>query len=541
MPIRAAARLGLLLALLLGAVVAPAATRDDVSAHLTDRLTDLRNGPATIAGVRRADRRAVLALHDLAGPAPLWTDGSLARADLDAVVAVLAAAGDHGLDPADFHAATLDRLRRNRSARTDPGRRANLDILLTDAVLGYIGRFAEPRPDAVSRLARLRRGTTEDPAAALARLAPDHADYRRLQRAYVELREIAHRGGWPRVGPGPLLRPGRRDPRVPALRNRLSLSTPETTDALLYDRALAAAVRHAQTRFGLAADGIVGPRTTAALDVPADARLAQMALNLQRWHRLPRIDGRRHVRVNVAAGLLDVIEADTVRASMRAIVGRPDRPTPTLTSRITAMVLNPAWNIPQKMARLDVLPHIRRDPAYLSVRDIRVFASWRTGAPQLDPAAIDWPSIDPEHLDYKLQQQPGPLNPLGRAKFLFANPYAVYIHDTPGRHRFDARERFFSSGCVRVEDPVRLAQELADDRVDVEALIASGETTSLSLPRPVPLRLLYLTAWVDAGGAWNFRPDPYGLDAPLPGADGPGVDVDEGRSGIVADAADALP
>jgi len=344
------------------------------------------------------------------------------------------------------------------------------------------------------------------------------------------------------------------------LRERLGQTPVCGPDSLLFDTDLAAVVVRFQRGHGLAADGVVGSRTVTALDVTAEARVRQVALNLERLRWLPRNLGRRHVIVNVAGGSLAMVADDTVRRTMRAVVGRPDRPTPALSSRITNIELNPAWNIPPKLARQDVLPHLREDPEYLRVQGIRVFANWLAGAPELDPATIDWSAITPADLGFKLRQDPGPLNPLGRVKFHFANPYAVYIHDTPSRGRFAAPARFYSSGCVRIEDPRALARFLVEDSGPaaverIEAALASDRRGQYALPRAVPVHLVYWTAWVEPDGAIQFRDDVYGHDLllaaalanpkrvidPLPVADGAGVDVDEIGRGVVSDAAPMFP
>jgi len=381
----------------------------------------------------------------------------------------------------------------------------------------------------------------------------------RLQAALADFDRIAAAGGWPQIGSGPLLRAGERDARVPDLRRRLAEPQAAGADSSCYDTALVRAVRSFQVRHGLQPDGIVGPLTVAALDVPAADRARQVALNLERLRWLPPSRGSRHVLVNVPAGTLTMVAGDSIFGIMRVVVGRPDRPTPTLESRITQLELNPAWNIPQRLARLDVLPHLRKDPEYWRANRIRVFDTWQPGARELDPADIDWAAIKPAELAYKLQQEPGPLNPLGRVKFLFDNPYAVFIHDTPSRDRFNTPARFYSSGCVRIEDPETLAGFLlqgADQRLHarVAAALADPDSLRINLPRPVPVYLVYWTAWVDPDGVVQFRDDVYGHDAELaaalfmpppapesPLADGTCVEMDEVGSRIVADTAALLP
>lgn len=346
-------------------------------------------------------------------------------------------------------------------------------------------------------------------------------EYRRTAAALEELSRVARMGGWPLVGSGRLLRPGASDPRVPMLRSRLGLPAIVEADSALYDPALVAAVKLFQKRHGLTCDGIVGRRTTATLDVSADARTEQLMLNLQRLHQLPPDRGPRYVLVNAAAGTLAMVDDDSVRIVMRAVVGRPDRQTPDFAGSITQLELNPTWTIPPRMARLDVLPLLRANPEYLREQNIRVFETWRADASELDPALIDWSAVQPETSTYRLRQEPGPLNPLGGIKFLFDNPYSVLIHDTPNNGRFNSSARFHSSGCVRIEDPDALADFLlqgADEgfRAQIAAARSSDLPQQFDLPHPVPVYLVYWTAWVGEDGIVQFREDVYHRDSALP-------------------------
>ncbi|MBU1072157.1 L,D-transpeptidase family protein, partial [bacterium] len=252
-------------------------------------------------------------------------------------------------------------------------------------------------------------------------------------------------------------------------------------------------------------------------------RAAQLAVNLERLRWLPRDPGSRRIRVNIPEFKLEVVENGETALSMRAVVGRVDRPTPVLSGVVTCMEVNPYWNIPQKIARDDLLPHVQRDPGYLSQHNIRVYENWRPEAKELEPHAIDWQDIATLDLAYKLRQEPGPQNALGRIKFMFANPFSVYIHDTPNREKFTARNRSFSSGCVRVENPLTLAAYLlrgggAPGGDGLMAAVDSPDNARLGLPRPVPVHLVYLTAWADRDGVTHFRDDIYGYDAILSSA-----------------------
>jgi len=439
-------------------------------------------------------------------------------------------------DAADLTTAYLALGRRLAGAAVDP--------------TAYHDRWLAPLPaDPAPRL--LQALADGDPLARLDGLRPVSPDYRRLVEAYARLRDQAAAGGWRPLPDAPVLRPGDRHPAVRALRRRLAWEgpTPAPTAADSFDAGLAACVRAFQRRCGLAADGVVGPATRAALDVPAAARAARIRLNLERLRTAGPDAPGRVVRVNIAAAELEVREGDAVQLSMRCVVGRPDRPTPVLQGLMTCLELHPYWNIPQKLARRDVLPKVLADPSYLTERGIRVFESWTPGAPELDPATIDWAAIRPWDLAYKLRQDPGPRNPLGTVKFLFPNAASVYLHGTPAADDFARPARAFSSGCVRVEDPVALAACLLDDPL-VESRLETGGNVSVPLAVPVPVRLLYLTAWADADGVLHYRDDLYGYDAPLraalaalegegdlPGAERPGVQVDEAGAGVVAHAA----
>lgn len=232
--------------------------------------------------------------------------------------------------------------------------------------------------------------------------------------------------------------------------------------------------------------------------------------------------GRRQVRVNAAAFTLDAIEDDTVALHTRVVVGRPYRPTPEFSDRIRYLVLNPYWEVPPRLAVQDKLPAIKRDPGYLAAEHLRVLTGWGADARELDPAQIDWQRLR-RHVPYRLRQDPGPWNALGRIKFMFPNAYDVYLHDTPSRGLFAHAERSFSSGCIRVEQALALADWLLQDNPQwtpaaLRAAIDSGRTRTVNLRRPVPVYLLYWTAWADRDGRAHFRRDLYQRDAALAGA-----------------------
>jgi len=351
-------------------------------------------------------------------------------------------------------------------------------------------------------------------------LAASHspASVQQLDASIRSYTALALNGGWSTVAEGLDLQLGQRDAQVPAIRERLRITGdytgPAEANPYLFDTAIDAAVRRFQQRHGLPVNGIVSALVREAMNVPAEMRIAQLMAARTTRARLPDFLGERYVWINLPAARLDAIENGETALSMRTVVGKPQRPTPEIESTIEHLVLNPYWTIPPRIARLDVLPKQARNPDYLSSRAIRVFAGWQSDAPELSPADLPWQDyLRGRNFPYRLRQDPGPQNSLGQVKIAFANPYDVYLHDTPSRVLFDLPVRAYSSGCVRLEDALALSRWLLAnnterDRARVAGQRAKGRRT-LILEEPVPLYMVYLTAWTDEAGEVHFRPDIY--------------------------------
>ena len=354
---------------------------------------------------------------------------------------------------------------------------------------------------------------------------PAHDAYTALRRALSRLHDLDAAGGWPVLDKDKTLRPGDRRPIVGDLRQRLIAEgdlapTIPVGDVSVFDGAVETAVVRFQQRHGLAADGIVGPATYAMLGIPVKQRIRQVMLNLERWRWLPDDLGSRYLMVNTADFELKAVEDGRELLQMRVVVGRPARRSPVFSARMTYLVANPYWNIPTSIAVRDILPELRKDISYLAQRGIRVFANWASDAPELDPAGIDWYAYGANRFPFKLRQDPGPHNALGRIKFMFPNRFAVYLHDTPNRSLFKRVQRDFSSGCIRVEAPDLLADFVLkeDNRWtpgQLNEIVESGKTRIVRLSHPVRVHLLYMTAWVDNTGALHFRSDIYDRDQDL--------------------------
>jgi L,D-transpeptidase YcbB len=523
-----------------GSTAAPPAGYDPLSEVLRRTIEEGSLNGALEVGEGRLQASVMLPrFYERRGFAPAWSRDGHPLPLVDGVLRRLRGAALEGLRPRDYHLAAIEEV----LARGGPGSwgaatLADLDLLLTDACLVYSAHLLAGKVDPESldpqwradrRQADLAAAletslATGNPGEALAGFAPLQPGYAALKRALARMRAAAADGGWPAVPEGGALRPGDRDPRVAALRERLVASGEAAAEPAaepdLYDPVLAAAVEAFQALHGLDADGVVGEKTLVALNVPAEARAQQILVNLERWRWLPTDLGARYLLLNIAGFDLQAVAGEQVELEMPIIVGKSYTKTPVFSGRITYLVLNPYWNVPPKIARGEILPKVQKDPDYLAREGIRVFSDWSPEAAAIDPAEVDWRSLEARGLGYFFRQDPGPKNALGRIKFMFPNEFGVYLHDTPEKALFDRASRTFSHGCIRLSHPLDLAAYLlrGTDGWDRETLVRaldSGEQRTLRLPAPMPVHLLYWTAWVDADGRLELRDDVYGRDEPL--------------------------
>lgn len=336
-----------------------------------------------------------------------------------------------------------------------------------------------------------------------------------VEQAIGRYREIVANGGWPVVPANQKLKLGVESAAVPALRKRLVISgdlAPTAGQSAVYDSWVDAAVRRFQERHGLPADGVLGRYTFAAMNIPASTRLGQLETNLVRLRSMSGYLGDRYVMVNIPAAHIEAVENGVVASRHTAIVGKVDRQSPILNSKIHEINLNPYWTAPASIVRKDIIPVMRKDPDYLTRNSIRVFGPDGTEIP---PEMINWNSDEAQ--DYMFRQDPGKINAMGSVKINFPNPHAVYMHDTPQQSLFGKLLRFESSGCVRVQNVRDLVAWLAKDtpgwnRRGLEQVIESGERIDVTLANPVPVYFTYITAWATAEGVVQFRDDIYRRD-----------------------------
>ena len=471
--------------------------------------------------------RGVIVFYQLRQNRPAWADPA-ARAQLfDALDSLR---GD-GLDPNDYG---LDALREQSlsmdAGTVSPAQLALFDLRATEAYLTalthlYQGKLDpgslnphwnyDARPlDIVDGVGQASRAVEQhDIAGMFDRARPQDPLYPRLRHALEAMRDKAAQGGWPDIADGPTLKVGMKDARVPLLRQRLQdggyLAGGDTGDTR-YDASVSAAVKTFQQEQAIEDDGHFGPATRLALNVPVEARVDQLRVNLERARWLLHEVQDEFVLVDIAGYKITYYKNRQPVWSARVQVGKPYRSTPVFKSRITYITLNPTWTVPPTILKQDILPKVRKNPGYLASQRIRVLD--HAGQP-INPAGVDW--SDPHGV--VLRQDPGPGNSLGRLVIRFPNPYAIYLHDTPHQELFARGQRANSSGCIRVERPRELAALLLNDpekwnAASIDKAIDTVKTQSVILKKPVPVLLAYWTVELHDNDRPGFRQDIYDRD-----------------------------
>jgi murein L,D-transpeptidase YcbB/YkuD len=347
----------------------------------------------------------------------------------------------------------------------------------------------------------------------------DEGTYERINGALLSYAAIEVRGGWPMLPAGLTLAPGSTGPQVALLRKRLVITedlAPERIAGETYDEAVAAAVRRFQARHGLPETGSVGPQTLQALNVPVTKRLRQLAASLDRLSEMGFTFGQRYVVVNIPGAVAEAVEDGRVARRYITVVGKIERPSPTLTTRITAVNLNPTWTVPLSIVKKDIVGKMRKDPAYIARMRMRLIDAQ---GGEIDPRSVDWNADRAPN--FTIRQDSGDFNALGNLRIDMPNSYAVYMHDTNHRNLFSADYRFQSSGCTRVADVRDLAAWLLQDnpgwsRREIDAGIAGGKRIDIRLTHALPVAWIYLTGWADHDGTVQFREDIYRQDEAPP-------------------------
>jgi murein L,D-transpeptidase YcbB/YkuD len=494
--------------------------------NLLDLLANEPDLPLPI----RQRHEALQAYYQTYGGELLWLGSNRASA----FISRLKDAEADGLDPNDYPSKQLATLSAGGPSIDKRGL-AIIELYFSAAFLEYasdlkVGRFLPSKIDpnffiegrALDQLSALKGLERAD--------SIDHffdkwqspgRNYAALRIALAQHRAISAKGGWSAVPLGDPIRPGTTDPRVPAIRARLSLteggSQVTAAETQVYNNALVEAVKRFQASQGLDVDGVIGSTTIVAMNVPVQERINSIILAMERLRWMPEDLGQQYLIVNIAGFELRRINAGEVEERMAVVVGKPYHRTPVFSDRIRFLEFNPYWNVPPDIAIKEELPALRSNAAG---RAAQGFEAVR-GDQAVDVRSVDWASVGAGRFPYQLRQRPGTNNALGRVKFMFPNPHNVYLHDSPAHSLFGRSVRAFSHGCIRLSRPLELAEQVlrvggvkgwTKERID--DVVASAKTTVVNLREPLAVHITYLTAWVDDGVA-NFRQDIYGHDAKL--------------------------
>ncbi len=465
---------------------------------------------------------------------PIWTGTTGAIQKIRQFAPFIDGADDHGLNPERYNSRQIA----DRVGERDQALRAELEVFLSDAAIKYVndmtgyhlqgralrGEIAPMRPPLQPREILQIVADSTNVQRFFADLEPKSATYGRLKAALADMEsknEAAYAKYLPLNFGGAILKPGLRHKTMAGLRARLG-AVQQTADPTLYDDALFAAVTKFQRVEGLKDDGIIGLDTLAALNRTNRDRVVQLKVNMERlrWMEGGERPGK-FVVVNIPAATLWAVDDNKVAFEMEVIVGRPERPTPAIVTNIEGIRFNPDWTVPPTIKKEDILPKLREDPMYLTNKGIELTYRGKEGVETLDPAAVDWERVTHAGLNVlNMVQVAGTGNPLGRVRVLMPNKYSIYLHDTNQKEYFDKYARALSSGCIRMQEPLKIAEfvmagEKGWDLNKITSVIAQGRTSDRLITNKIPVYILYYTAWIDDQGRVVFGRDIYGRDKSL--------------------------
>ena len=450
---------------------------------------------------------------------PFWIEAGNPGPRAADILAVLIDAENHGLNPSSYF---VDKIHQYWNSKDTAGL-VRLDILLTLGMMRYVAdqregriepRILDPKLFAGARdvevdweVLREKVFHAPDMKAFMEQQAPPFLQYRELQKILIKYRAIAAKGGWPSMPAGKVLKPDMEDQRIFAVRKRLAATGDqaiENMDSAVFDTALVEAVKRFQKRHNLNQDGVIGNKTLAAMNVPVSSRINQIIINMERYRWLKRLRDDSLVVVNIAGFEAAAGKPGKFDVRMPVIVGKAYHKTPVFSDTIKYVDFNPFWNVPNSIARNEMLPKLKKNPDYLGTKNMRIFLGWDPDSPELDPTTIDWSKVSKKDMNrYRIRQDPGPNNALGTLKIMFPNKYSVYLHDTPSQGLFKQERRAFSHGCIRMGKPAEMAawvlggEEKGWTVARVNEIVASRKRQVVSLERPMSVYILYRTAFVD--------------------------------------------
>ena len=466
---------------------------------------------------------------------PVWFKDGKPLSSITKFLEIITKADEEGLSPSDYHYDKITTLlcpSENPSPSLADEVIADLDILLTDAYQSYTSHLFWGKSGRGKDFARTSAKDDEPQPLFLENIPegpqlketitsflPTHPEYAQLKQILMRYRQIEAEGGWPVIAEKSLAK-GNKGAQVAALKKRLHLTgeleqiVPEEEDH--FDADLEKAVLLFQKTQNLKESGIANTETLKLMNVPVTKRIQQIRMDMERWRWMPR-NLSRYILVDIPDFSMRVVENGETALQMKTVVGKAKNPTPIFSGSMSIIELNPNWNVPVSIIRNEIVPATKKDPSYISRHRIKIYQNWNSKSQEVSPDSLDWDTISAHKFPYRLVQDPGAHNSLGRIKFLFPNIHDVYMHDTPSRYLFKRKERAFSHGCIRLEHPVDLAEyllkdNLSWDRQQIQKKINTGRRASIALSNPIPVYISYFTVGIDGSGYPSFRKDLYDQD-----------------------------
>jgi len=387
--------------------------------------------------------------------------------------------------------------------------------------VGWV-KYAPPASAASVMSSALEDG---DLARAFLETEPQRFKYAELKKYLKKYIRISRQGGWPTLPRFGTLKPGASNAKViPLIRKHLAMvgdlqGCTEAMDSPKYDACMVKAVKRFQLRHGLKGDGVIGRQGRNALNMTVTQAIQKIRLNLDRIKWLYRKQEKMRIELNIPSFRLNFLDGNKLVTTIRVITGKPNHPTPSFHNKMTYIVVNPYWKIPEGIVKSEMLNKLIRDPYHYESQGKELHETWDENSPRIDPGTVNWAKYrdNNKHIPYRFMQVPSRHNALGKIKFLFPNGYSVYIHDTPSKGLFFRNVRAFSHGCMRIQKPRELLESLAlfNDNIDVDSVMKRLEGTekkTISLKHRPPIDITYLTAYVGPYGYLNFRKDVYHYD-----------------------------
>ncbi len=471
----------------------------------------------------------------------VWVNEKGLKPSAEQLLIGLSRSHENGLRPEDYHLIKLNRIEQSFSRfklkKTFPELEDLLlaEMLMTDAYLLYSAHlyYGKTDPETTDPMWHAERNDCSialdehliyalkknEIAGSFQVLEPPFEEYGIMKRNLIELKHAFKRGELEQIDFGNVrkLEPGDSNDVIKAIKIRMKKMGEYESDVdffeSVYDSVLYTSIKLFQERNGLDADGIIGKGTMEALNITMNQRIQQLIINMERLRWLPKNENARYVMVNIADFSMKVVDNGKTIIRSKAIVGRAYRMTPVFSARMTYMVLNPYWTVPRTILREDVLPELKKDIAYLKKKNMQIL-DFKGNI--VDPSSIDWKKISPDKFPYMIRQEPGKSNSLGIVKFMFPNKYHVYMHDTPDKKLFDKSERAYSSGCIRIQEYLKLAVYLLRkkeiDEVAFQKMLDSGKQQQINLPEPIMVHIVYFTVGISEKNEVVFRKDIYDRD-----------------------------